>query len=205
MAWKHCVLHHLRAQTNKTGIHTFKKKQKKTNTLLCTNVCSTAYTVVLYFYCDVCFQRGEEVASVGRWLARAPHISQRVPNYRRGLGLLRLHRTRRQVQLYGRLLCQIRRRRGHVHHLQKAEESVSETTKERSFYVQFSKTWRNAVSDFLLFDPTDTTCRTTSVRISTRPSTTGWRPSARRGSSWVETNPTWQIWWGNTPVSLCRL
>lgn len=44
-----------------------------------------------------------------------------------------------------------------------------------------------------------------SGRTSTKQLTTGWRPSARRGSSWVETNPTWQTWWGHTAVSIYRL
>lgn len=50
---------------------------------------------------------------------------------------------------------------------------------------------------------TDTTCRTTSGRISTKQLTIGWQPSARKRSSWVEINPTWPTWWGNTTVSLC--
>lgn len=41
-----------------------------------------------------------------------------------------------------------------------------------------------------------------SGRTSTKQLTTGWRPSARRGSSWVETNPTWQTWWGHAAVSI---
>ncbi|XP_034396452.1 prostaglandin E synthase 2 isoform X2 [Cyclopterus lumpus] len=69
-------------------------------------------------------QRGDEVAPVGRRLARASHIAQRVPDVRRGLGLLRLHRARGQVRPVRRILRQVRRRRGHVPHRQAAEEST---------------------------------------------------------------------------------
>lgn len=44
-----------------------------------------------------------------------------------------------------------------------------------------------------------------SGRTSTKQLTTGWQPLARRESSWVETNPTWQTWWAHTAVSIYRL
>lgn len=59
------------------------------------------------------------------------------------------------------------------------------------------------LSFFFFFDA-DTTYRMMSDRTSTKRLTTGWRPSARRESSWVETNPTWQTWWGHTAVFIYR-
>lgn len=92
-------------------------------------ITSLIATMLLYpaFVVSSYFQRGDEVASVGRRLACASYISQRVPNYRWGLGLLRLHCTRGQVWYFRRFLCQICRRCGHVSHLQKAQKSVSYT------------------------------------------------------------------------------
>lgn len=49
-----------------------------------------------------------------------------------------------------------------------------------------------------LLSHSDTTCRTTSGRISTRPSTTGWQPSATTGGSWAAISPTWPTWWGSS-------
>lgn len=77
------------------------------------------------FYLFFCCQRGNEVASVGRWLAGPSHLSQRVPNQWGGPGFLWLHRPRRQIRHVRRFLCQIRRRCGHVSYLQKAEKPVS--------------------------------------------------------------------------------
>lgn len=59
--------------------------------------------------------------------------------------------------------------------------------------------------EFCLGFHADTTCRTTSGRISTKRLTTGWQPLARRGSSWVEINPTWQTWWGNLYIDFLGL
>lgn len=64
------------------------------------------------------------MASVGRRLARASRLAQHVPDLRRGLGLLRLHRAGGEVRHVRRILRQVRRRRRHVPHRQAAEESV---------------------------------------------------------------------------------
>lgn len=153
------------------------------------------------------------MASVGRWLACPSYISQCVPNYWRGPGFLRLHCTRGQIWHFWRFLCQICRCCGHVSHLEKAEKSVSYTWRNilwsipdwnarLSFVLLNFQRWSLILFSCFFFD-TDTTCRTTSGRISTKQLTIGWQPSARKRSSWVEINPTWPTWWGNTTVSLC--
>lgn len=156
-----------------------------------------------FLFC-FCHQRGNEVASVGWWLAGPSYITQCVPDTRRGPGIFWLYSPRGQIWHLWGCFCQIRRCCCHVFHLKRFEETVSLVFKlffgsSRSviiLVILMTRVW------FVFFSDADTTCRMMSGKISTKQSTPGSWPSARRGSSWVETNPTWQTWWGHAAVSI---
>lgn len=169
------------------------------------------YETLMFFFC---YQRGNEVASVGGWLACPSYITQRVPNSRRGLGLLWLHCAWGQIWHFWGFLCQIRWCCRHVFHLKEAEKSVSDVWRTNLCCNDAqSRVSRQNLLLILLIDKElkfefwcldlDTTCRTMSDRISTKQLMAGWQPSARIGSSWVETNPTWLTWWGPPPDADC--
>lgn len=72
-----------------------------------------------------CYQRGNEMASVGWWLAGPSYIAERLPDSRRGLGIFQLYSPWGQIWHLWGCFCQICWRCCYVFHLKRFEETVS--------------------------------------------------------------------------------